>query len=53
MMTTAEVAERLRVSTQTVSRWAKSGTLMSVRIGGVLRFRRSDIDALVAAEATA
>lgn len=48
LLTTREVAERARVSTVTVTRWAKQGRLQGVRISErVLRFRRGDVDALL------
>lgn len=50
LMTTKEVAARLRVSEQTVHRMARSGELGAVRIRKRLRFRRSDVDALIAGE---
>jgi PTS system nitrogen regulatory IIA component len=50
LLTTQEVAEFLRVSRVTVVRWVRDGTLPGVKIGGVLRFRRSDIEALIPTE---
>jgi excisionase family DNA binding protein len=48
LMTMTEVAEALRVSVQSVSRWSKDGTLPSIQIGaGTVRFRRSDVEALL------
>lgn len=47
LLTPAEVATRLRVSRASVSRWAKDGVLKPIRIGGTLRFRRADVDALL------
>lgn len=57
LLTTQEVADRARVSTATVTRWAQSGRLLGVRVGPrVLRFRRGDVEAFLAppepAEAT-
>lgn len=47
LMTPAEVAEVFRVDPKTVTRWAKTGKLPSLRtVGGHRRFRRSDIEAL-------
>ena len=46
-LTRAEVAEILRVSPYTVSRWADDGRLPHWKTpGGQLRFRREDIEAL-------
>lgn len=48
LLTTAEVAERLRVSQVTVARWVKKGQLDAVRLpGGTLRFKESDIASIV------
>lgn len=49
LLTTREVANRARVSTVTVTRWAKDGTLPGIRVSErVLRFRRADVDAFLA-----
>ena len=47
LLTILEVAERLRVSTRTVSRWIASGTLQYVRIGRVVRVPAEAVEALV------
>lgn len=48
LLTTKEVATRARVSPVTVTRWAKDGTLTAIRVSErVLRFRRSDVEALL------
>ena len=52
LMTVAEVAERLRLSDETVHRWARDGRIEYVNVLGVKRFRRAYIEALVAATAT-
>lgn len=44
LLTGQEVAELFRVHLSTVLRWAKSGDLAAVKVGGVVRFRRSEID---------
>lgn len=49
VMTAGEVAKLFRVSPMTVYRWADSGTLSAIRVGGTLRFRRSDVEALLRA----
>lgn len=47
LLTTAEVAERYRVSTMTVRRWVAAGELEAIRLpGGQLRYRAADVDAL-------
>lgn len=43
-----EVAKRLRVSIATVYRFARDGTLPSVRVGTVVRFPSDAIDARLA-----
>ena len=48
LLTIEEVAGLARVSTQTVLRWTKNGTLVAVRPSPrVVRFRRSDVEALL------
>ena len=46
VLTATQVAEALAVTTSTVYRWAKDGTLPQMRVGGSVRFRRDDIEAL-------
>ncbi len=44
----SEVAKLFRVSERTVARWSASGKLPSpVRVGGVQRWRQSDIDRVI------
>lgn len=45
MLTAAEVAERLRVSTMTVYRLIRGGELPAVRVGRNYRVRRADLEA--------
>ena len=45
-----EVAELLDSSIYTVWREAKRGKLRSVRVGRLLRFKRSDVEAYIAAQ---
>lgn len=50
-LTVSDVAELLQVHPDTVRRWAGAGALASWRTpGGQRRFRRSDVDALLAPE---
>lgn len=50
LLTTAEVAARLRVSIATVNRWARLGLLRAVDLPGrTRRYRAEDVDALIAA----
>lgn len=44
LLTVAEVAELLRVSTMTVYRLIRSGDLPAVRVGRNYRVRRGDLD---------
>jgi excisionase family DNA binding protein len=47
LMTVAEVAERLRISDETVHRWSRDGLLPVVRLPtGLKRYRREDIEAI-------
>lgn len=49
LLTSAQVAERLGVSYQTPLRWARQKSIPAIRLpGGQLRFRETDIDAIVA-----
>ncbi len=48
LLTAGQVAERLGVSYQTPLRWARQKTIPAIRLpGGQLRFRESDIDAII------
>jgi excisionase family DNA binding protein len=49
LLTPAEVATRFRVDPKTVTRWAKSGKLTSIRtLGGHRRYRESEVRQLLA-----
>lgn len=47
LLTEAEVAAALRVTDRTVRRWDAEGIVHAIRIGGVKRYRASDIAALI------
>lgn len=47
LLTVAEVAEKLRLSDETVHRWARAGKLPFVDVLGVKRFRREVIEAIM------
>ena len=47
LMTVAEVAEALRLTDETIHRWARNGQLDYVDINGVKRFHRAYIERLV------
>lgn len=49
MLTTGEVATLLGVTEQTVRGHVRSGRLVAVQIGRVLRFRPSDVEAYLEA----
>lgn len=52
-MTTDEAVSYLKVSRTTLRRWASEGRIPAAKIGKEWRFRRSDLDAWVAAGGTA
>jgi excisionase family DNA binding protein len=47
LLSSAEVAERLRVSEKTIARYARAGLLSSVRLPGSRRFDPADIDQFI------
>ena len=48
LLTPAEVASLFRVDPKTVTRWAKSGKLTSIRtVGGHRRYKESEVKALL------
>jgi len=48
LLTPAEVAARFRVDPKTVTRWAQSGKLTSIRtLGGHRRYRESEVNELL------
>lgn len=55
LMTTAEVAEALRVTEATVTAWVRDSKLAAIRLPGGkgYRFRKSDVDALFDPETAA
>jgi excisionase family DNA binding protein len=49
LLTPAEVATMFRVDPKTVTRWAKSGKLTSIRtLGGHRRYREAEVRSLLA-----
>ncbi len=52
LLTAAEIAPLFRVGLPTIYRWADDGTLPCVKIGKTVRFRRSEIEALLLAPAS-
>jgi excisionase family DNA binding protein len=50
LLTPAEVASLFRVDPKTVTRWAKSGKITSIRtLGGHRRYKESEVKALLSA----
>lgn len=47
LLTTQEVADRLRVSVATVNRYARDGLLAHVDLPGERRFREADVSAFL------
>lgn len=48
LLTPAEVAKLFRVDPKTVTRWAQSGKLSSIRtLGGHRRYRRAEVELLL------
>ena len=47
LVTINEVCERLGISRTTVYQMRKRGDLKAVNIGGAVRFRKEDVDALI------
>lgn len=43
-LTAKQVAQQLQVSERTLRRWEKTGQLKPKRIGGVKRFKASDLE---------
>jgi excisionase family DNA binding protein len=51
-LTPAEAAAKLAVSPSSVRRWARSGALRAVRVGGRVRIEPSELDRFVRAAAS-
>ena len=51
LLTIDEVEKMLKVSKMTLWRWDKNGLLTKIEIGGARRYRRSEVEALVAERA--
>jgi len=51
LLTPAEVAAELRISSPTVYRLIATGELRAARVGGQLRIERADVEALLARRA--
>jgi len=46
LMLRREVASHFRVTTRTVDRWVAAGILPAIRVRGITRFRRGDLDSI-------
>ena len=49
LLTTDDLAQIFHVSRATVRSWRRSGRVHGVQVGRELRFRRSDIEAIIGA----
>lgn len=47
LLTRSEVARIFRVAHSTVRNWERTGTLTPIKIAGIVRFRRSELEALI------
>ena len=47
LLTIEEVADMLKVSKMTLSRWNLNGTLQKIEIGGKRRYRHADVEAAI------
>ena len=52
-LTVAEVAEMLKLNQQTVRNWIDQGSLPALRVGRLVRIRRSDFERLISGGGTA
>jgi excisionase family DNA binding protein len=48
LLTTHEFAEALRISPKTVSGWIRAGKLKAVKVAGIIRIPREELDKLFA-----
>jgi excisionase family DNA binding protein len=47
LLTVKETARLFRVTRKTLERWEAAGILAPTRVGGIVRYRSQDIDALL------
>jgi len=47
LLTVAEVCDLFKVSRQSISTWRRAGKLHAQKIGYLVRFKKSDIDAIL------
>lgn len=43
-LTTTETAKHLKITRQTLAKWVKQKKIKSIKIGGVVRFKVSEIE---------
>ncbi len=53
ILTKQETADLLKVSRKTLDRWEKDGLLVPFRIGVNVRYRREDVETLIAGQRSA
>jgi len=46
-LTASDVMDVLKISRKTLERWEKHQLLIPVRIGGTIRYREADVEALI------
>jgi excisionase family DNA binding protein len=46
-MTLDEVADYFRVSRRTVENWVREGVIRAIRVGGIVRVRRDELEIAV------
>lgn len=47
LLTIRQTAELFGVARTTIYRWERAGVLVPVRVGGIVRYRRADIETLL------
>lgn len=47
MFTRKQLSEQLGISERTIRRWEQKGWLPRVKIGNIIRYRKSDVDKLI------
>lgn len=52
LLTAGQVAQIFQVTKSTISRWGLNGTLRQVKVNGTVRYRRDDVDRLLAEDAS-
>lgn len=47
LLTAGQIADQFGVTPTTVYRWIKEGKVRGVRVGGIVRVKRSDLDRIL------